>query len=565
MLGSTATAQTFADAQRLSRNEQYEDADSVYNVLIAKNVKKIEFYYYAGMNLILKGDSAGAARMFDEGLVKGPENPFVMIGKGHMALRAGNISAAEQFFAKAAVAKKKMKPIVYKEIGRAYLMVDYGTREQLLAHAKKALEYLAQTPETEIEALTLRGDALAVVNPQDLSEAVIKYTIAKNLSTTDPRPVMQEGRAYYKIGNYQMSNAKADDALAMDKEFAPAYRLKAESFARLKQRDSAIFYFEEYLKRNNNLTARRFYVVTLFQTRDWNKTIEQAIVLIGQKDMPYIRGIMSFAIAEKPDADTTLIKEGVYQFTNFENNYVKPMGRSLTASESYYKAILYARMGGEDRIQSSFTIIAPVLADTAKASDRMYQKMQDLYLGMKEYELAYQVINFKRVKQKDMLNNKDMYFAAICLTKMERYSDAIGMYEQIIKADTNYVEGYYRLATAWGAFDKKDSTGNVTKSFLRWISKLDSAQMATPKTKTDMVNAYKNMAQFALYKKDYEKAIYFWGKVLEIKPEDTQVAEVKKKYEDFFAKLKKRNAAGSSSSTPAAGGGATTAAPTSTK
>ena len=109
MLGSTATAQTFADAQRLSRNEQYEDADSVYNVLIAKNVKKIEFYYYAGMNLILKGDSAGAARMFDEGLVKGPENPFVMIGKGHMALRAGNISAAEQFFAKAAVAKKKMK------------------------------------------------------------------------------------------------------------------------------------------------------------------------------------------------------------------------------------------------------------------------------------------------------------------------------------------------------------------------------------------------------------------------------------------------------------------------
>lgn len=552
LFGAKVSAQTFADAQRLSRNEQYEDADSVYTLLISKNAKKIEFYYYAGMNLILKGDSAGAARLFDEGLVKGPENPFVMVGKGHMALRAGNISAAEQFFAKAAVAKKKMKPIVYKEIGRAYLMVDYGTKEQLMSNAKKALEYLGQTPETDIEALTLKGDALAVVNPNDLSEAVIRYTIAKNLSTTDPRPVLQEGRAYYKIGNFQMSNAKADDALSIDKEFAPAYRLKAESFARLKQRDSAIYYFEEYLKRNNNLTARRYYVVTLFQTRDWNKTIEQANVLLAQKDMPYVRGIMSFAIAEKPDADTTLIKEGVYQFTNFENNYVKPMGRSLTASESYFKAILYARMGGEDRIQNSYKIIAPILSDTAKASDKMYQRMQDLYLGYKQYELAYQVINLKKVKQKDTLTTKDMYFAAICLTKMERYSDAINMYQQIVNVDTNYVEGYYRLATSWGAFDKKDSTGNVTKAFLKWMSKLDSAQMATPKTKTDMVNAYKNLAQFALYKKDYEKAIYFWGKILEIKPEDTQVAEVKKKYEDFFAKLKKRNgaAAANSGTTP---------------
>jgi len=296
---ASLSAQTLAEAQRLSRNEQFEDADTTFRLLIAKNPKKADFYYFAGLNLIYKGDSAGAVALFDEGLMKVPNNPFILVGKGHMALRAGNIAAAEQFFAKAATAKKKVKVVVHKEIARSYLLVDYGSREQLLSNAKKAFDYLKLASETDIEVNLLRGDALSIIKPSDLSDAVVEYTIAKNNAETDPRPVTMEGRAYTRVGNYLMASAKADDALAIDREFAPAYRLKAEAFAKLKQRDSAIFYYEEYLKRNNNITARRFYVVTLFQSRDWDKTIEQADVLLSQKDIPYIRGIKAFAIAEK--------------------------------------------------------------------------------------------------------------------------------------------------------------------------------------------------------------------------------------------------------------------------
>ncbi len=535
------SAQSLLEAQRLSRNEQFEDADSVFRVLITKNPKKPDFYYYAGLNLIYKGDSAGALSLFDEGLMKAPTNSFILVGKGHMALRAGNISAAEQFFTKAATAKKKVKLVVHKEIARSYLLVDFGTKEQLLAHAKKAFDYLKLASETDIEVNLLRGEALSIINPSNLSDAVVEYTIAKNNAETDPRPVTMEGRAYTRVGNYLMATAKADDALTIDREFAPAYRLKAEAFAKLKMRDSAIYYYEEYLKRNNNFTARKFYVVTLFQSRDWDKTIEQANVLLDQKDNAYIRGIKSFAIAEKSDATKDLLNEGVNEFTQFENNFVKAQGRKMSATESYYKALLYARVGDEDKMETSFNVISPVLMDTARASERMYTRIQDIYWNAKQYDKTYQVIEMKKMKLKDSLNIKDMFYAAVCLTRMERHKDALGLYEQIVKQDTNYVDGYNRIATTWAVLDRKDTTGNVTKAYLTWIGKLDSAAMSTPRTKTDVVNAYKNIAHYALQKKDYETAISYWGKVLDIKPEDTAVAEVKLKYEDYVAKLKKRS------------------------
>lgn len=535
------SAQTLAEAQRLSRNEQFEDADSTFRLLIAKNSKKPDFYYYAGLNLLYKGDSAGAVALFDEGLIKAPTNPFILVGKGHMALRAGNIAAAEQFFAKAATAKKKVKLLVHKEIARCYLLVEHGSREQLLSNAKKAFDYLKLASESDIEVNLLRGDALSIIKPSDLSDAVVEYTIAKNNAETDPRPVTMEGRAYTRVGNYLMASAKADDALAIDREFAPAYRLKAEAFAKLKQRDSAIFYYEEYLKRNNNITARRFYVITLFQSRDWDKTIEQADVLLSQRDIPYIRGVKAFAIAEKPDANKAILNEGVNEFNQFENNYVKAQGRKLSPTESYYKALLYAKVGDEEKMETSFNIISPVLMDTARATERMYTRLQDVYWNAKQYDKTYQVIEMKKVKLKDSLNIKDMFYAAVCLTRMERHQDALGLYEQIVKQDTNYIDGYNRIATTWAVLDRKDTTGNVTKAYLRWIGKLDSTAMLVPRTKVDVVNAYKNLAHYALQKKDYETAILYWGKVLAIKPDDTAVAEVKLKYEEYLAKLKKRS------------------------
>ena len=117
--------------------------------------------------------------------------------------------------------------------------------------------------------------------------------------------------------------------------------------------------------------------------------------------------------------------------------------------------------------------------------------------------------------------------------------------------------GYYLIATTWAGLDPNDSTGNVTKAFERWMGKLDSTQRV--KFVNDRENAYRNMAFFAQKRKDYEKASYYYGKVIEIRPEDEATIAVKKRIDDYMAKVKAKS---NKPKTPAAGG--TTPAATST-
>ena len=63
---STATAQTIADGQRYTRNEEFEKAEQVYKDLIAKKPKVGDNYYWAGLNYLAKGDSMSAVKMFND-------------------------------------------------------------------------------------------------------------------------------------------------------------------------------------------------------------------------------------------------------------------------------------------------------------------------------------------------------------------------------------------------------------------------------------------------------------------------------------------------------------------
>ena len=143
---SALQAQSLKEAQRLTRNEQFEDAEKVYNSLIVAKAKVVDNYYYAGLNAIMKGDSLQAIAYFDHGLLANPKKAWLCyVGKGNIALRQGKDSEAELLFAQARQTSKKLLGLVNKEIGRAYLMVEFAPKSKLLANAQKALTYLNES------------------------------------------------------------------------------------------------------------------------------------------------------------------------------------------------------------------------------------------------------------------------------------------------------------------------------------------------------------------------------------------------------------------------------------
>jgi len=157
------------------------------------------------------------------------------------------------------------------------------------------------------------------------------------------------------------------------------------------------------------------------------------------------------------------------------------------------------------------------------------------------YNYAYKTLQMKRAKNgSDSLNLVDLFYAGRCLNFMDRNEEALEVYNEIIQQDTNYISGYYLIATTSALIDPSDTTGNVRAAYQTWIDRLDSAQFV--KYKKDVENAYRNMAFFAQKNKDYEMTSHYYGKVLELRPDDETIADIKARIDDYLEKVRAREA-----------------------
>lgn len=567
-LASMLSAQSLKKAQVYARNEQYEDADAEFKALISKKPKEGPNYYYATMNLFAKGDSLAAVNMIEQGGINDPKCRMILVGKGFISLRQGDQKMAENYFQQSQDVKKKRRGEINKEIASAYINQPYASPLQIIEFAKKAKDYLALATD-DFESKLLLGDALMLMDKTDLSLSVQQFIVSGYQEPNDPRPLLREALVYRSAKNYELSKERVQQALSKDVNFAPAYRQLAEVFNLLKERDSSIFYFQEYLKRNNNLSARVRYVEALYLNSEFDKSIVEGKALLAQNKVPNIYGVIAYAYVGKKDASITEINEGLKYFDLYEKEYVAPQNRPLMNREMYFKANLLFR---GKQYESAWKLFDKTLSDTSRASLTMYDAVKDMYYdlgketqklsaslpkndstieGQSEkikvekskydaYNNAYKTLELKRRKNGDTLNLVDLFYEARCLNFMDRNQEALIVYKEIISQDSNYISGYYLIATTTALIDPTDTSGMVTQAYENWMARLSEEQQE--KFKKDIENAYRNLAFFAQKNKDFEKTSYYYGKVLELNPDDTIIADVKARIDDYLEKLRAREA-----------------------
>ncbi len=567
-LASMLSAQTLKKAQVYARNEQYEDADGEFKALIAKKPKEGPNYYYATMNLFAKGDSIAAVKLIEQGGIMAPKCRMILVGKGFISLRQGDEKMAENYFQQAQDVKKKRRGEINKEIASAYLNQPYASPLQIIEFAKKAKDYLVLATD-DFESKLLLGDALMLMDKTDLSLSVQQFIVSGYQEPNDPRPLLREATVYRSAKNYELSKERIQQALSKDVNFAPAYRQLAEVYNLLKERDSSIFYFQEYLKRNNNLSARVRYVEALYLNSEFDKAIFEGKALLVENKVPNIYGVIAYAYVGKKDANLSEINEGLKFFDLYEKEYVAPQNRSLMNREMYFKANLLFR---SKQYESAWKLFDKVLSDTMRATYTMYDAVKDMYYevgkeaqklsaslpkndstieGQSEkiridkskydaYNNAYKTLELKRRKNGDTLNLVDLFYEARSLSFMDRNQEALAVYQEIVGQDSNYISGYYLIATTTALLDPTDSSGRVTQAYEKWISRLNEEQQE--KFKKDIENAYRNLAFFAQKNKDFVKTSYYYGKVLEVNPDDAVIIDVKARIDDYLVKLRAREA-----------------------
>ncbi|MBS3913842.1 MAG: hypothetical protein KG003_05045 [Bacteroidetes bacterium] len=547
------SAQTIQEGRRLTRNEQFEDAEVAFNQMIAAKPKNGEAYYWAGINYLESGDTIAAAKMFNEGLLRAPKYSLNQVGKGHLMLRANKLTEAQALFTLGLKTGKKLKPTVNREIGRAYLMASEMSKAIKVRNAKLALEALKLGPEGDFEVKLLEGDALFIVNDEDKTPAVTKYIESGYINGESPIPLLREALVYQRVRNLDLAMIRVDEALQKDANFAPGYRQKAEVFADMKKRDSAVIYFKEYLKRNNNLSARRKYVNALFFNQQYNDAIMEAKELLKIKEIPTLYGVIAYAIAEKMDTSKALNKEGLEYFEKYEEKVVNPANRGLSASEKFFKGALLHRSGNRD---AGWELQKQALTDTANASNRWYDLAREMNYSSRNYPRVIEIILMKYSKTK-ATPSLDQFFLAMSYRLSGQYSESNQIFSQILQKDTSYLKGYHYLALNWALLDPKDSTGNVEQAYLTWMGRMKDADKVT--YKKDMEYAYLTLADlkskkgaeslqlkeekeggFPKSKELYKKSIEYYKMAAELNPTDTSLQDQINILDKFVKDLEKR-------------------------
>jgi tetratricopeptide (TPR) repeat protein len=246
VMGSSAFAQSLADAKKAISAEQFQKAKGMLKTLVKNESNKDENYFYLGWVYIKQDYPDSAKAVFMKGLNVNANSALNEAGLGIVAKLDKDQSGAQADFSKAmTLAGKDSKPYVY--IGKGYLLGD-ANGKVAPADANAALEVLtkgiaASAVKSKDKSLPpASNDAELYITRGDANRALLKsteayndYSNAQTLDPKNPAVFVALGVLWKYADNFDGAADQFKQALAIDPNYGPAYREWAETDLRQAQ------------------------------------------------------------------------------------------------------------------------------------------------------------------------------------------------------------------------------------------------------------------------------------------------------------------------------------------
>ena len=234
-IGSSAFAQSLADAKKAIDDEQYQKAKSMLKNLTVTQADKDENYFYLGW-VYLKQDYVDSARLFfNKGLAVNPKSALNYAGLGAAAhVEKDKATETTDFNQAIAFAGKKYStPYLY--VGLGYLLPVSGSHVGPNGAAIAPADADAAIAVLNQGKVANPKDAVLLVALGDAYRSQLKsndaYTAYSSALAIDPKLAaadVAEGVLWKYADNFDDSQKQFQAALAIDPNYGPAYREWAE-------------------------------------------------------------------------------------------------------------------------------------------------------------------------------------------------------------------------------------------------------------------------------------------------------------------------------------------------
>jgi predicted Zn-dependent protease len=423
-------AQDLQSAIKLYKSEQFAASSSVFKKLILQSPDNGDIYYYYGVSFLrnymsdtlinsFKEMADSSQKIFELGANKDPKNPLNFLGMGSISLFQRDIPRAEQYFSKATsllpskanksiVMSPEKQSVVYSFMAEAYIRAGLHDTSKVFTLLRKAEQLNKKDPLLYI----VIGDAY-IFMLNDGSKAITNYNIAQNLDPKSPEAKLRVGQLWMRARNYPDALNIYKEVVKIDSTFAPAYRELGYLYSRANRNDDAQANYKKFLSLSaNNITARKQYVNTLLELKNYPEAIKELNAII--KD------------------DTT------------DNDVNRALAYSYFETGQYDEGLVYSR--------KFFRRAKP---DKIRPTDYVY--LGRLLAKTKQDSLAYEKLY--KAFQLDSSKSELLSEAAMSLNRIKKYDKALEIYKLKITLGKATPGDYYNMGKVyynlqeWGKVD----------------------------------------------------------------------------------------------------------------
>ncbi len=472
-----------------------------------------ESYYYLGEIAYILGKPDSAAWYYDRGLTASPPYAFCYVGKGKLLLPS-NTNDADAMMQKAFADKDSRKdPAIYTAIGNAY------AANKLYS---KAMDYITQARNIDknfVGSYIAEGDILMAENK--LTDAVNKYDMAAYMDKSSKLARLKTAGIYVKV-NPNQALVMGNELLAMDSNYAPAYKLLGDLYYDKGQMDKAGEAYARYISLGGDDVADHSrYASILFFEKDYRNSLSEVEKALAKDPtnqvMQRLLGYNLFEIADHGRALTAM--------TAFMND---PKNKHIASDYKYYARIL--QKNGQDSLSiENYTKALEV--DSTNKSDT-YKEMAQACESMKRYALAGLYYEHYLEIAKDAASTdyfycgRNYYYAG---GQMETNAnvDSVERNRLLRKADhyfaivvernpESYIGNFWRARTQ-ASLDPETEKGLAKPYYEKALAMLEADPT---KYSGELQECYKYLGYYYFQKDDKSTSITYWNKVLTLAPDD---------------------------------------------
>jgi tetratricopeptide (TPR) repeat protein len=578
---NNAAAQDLNAATMLTRSEQYDKAAEMFTQLIQKEPGNSKYYFFYGENILqdyfadtisnsLTVATKEAKDLYNKGVSANANDPLNYVGLAKVAFFLGDNKTAGEMRAKAKsflLPYKSIKKIVPPAKDYAFTLAklaeSYITADNKVdtAFALPLMREAIKIDSKSRDIYLIAGDLYNIKN--DGSNAIKNYNLAQEYDPTSPTANMKIGSIYVKARNLNAAIPYFEQAIALNVNYAPAYRELGALYSLARRYDQSKENFKKYLElTKGNIPAKIRYVQSLFFAGEYDEVIRNVEEIFAvDQSKSYMNRIAGYSCYEKKDADYNkalsymenlfktvspdrIIKKD-YLYTakillkknqNYPN-LVRDYDRNMTqlererpryaagnaAEKTRMKSNLDTLVNRTTRMEKQITKadveVDRAFGEYAKAltydpeDKALLSEIANSYYTYRRYDAAAKTWSKLIALGKNDINDYMQVGRAYYVG--EKYKSADSIFNIVLKMDPNYFDAYVYIARTYSKMEADSKTGMARLKFEKVIEK---ASADSVKNNRELMEAFGYLAYYHMQNDNTTKAKEYYSRMITLDP-----------------------------------------------